>query len=95
MSEIQLAPGRRLLVCDVCLTYVDEHAPVTATWQQAPENLGGPDRCPDCAVPVPEGRRWWDEFSPQHAEAFGRAGEPENVLTGRGMPSGPVAADPS
>ena len=59
MSEIRLAGGRRLLVCDVCLAYVDDEDPVTATWaREMPGRLGGPDRCPDCVVPARPSLVW-------------------------------------
>jgi hypothetical protein len=51
MSELRLG-GRALVVCDVCLAYVDGQDPSTATWQrETPGERGGPDRCSDCAVP--------------------------------------------
>jgi hypothetical protein len=53
VSEIRLAAGRRLVVCDVCLTYVDHGDPMATTWQrETPGRPGSPDRCPDCAIPV-------------------------------------------
>jgi hypothetical protein len=52
MSEIRLAAGRRLVVCDVCLSYVDDDDPTTTTWhRELPGRPGSPDRCPDCTVP--------------------------------------------
>ena len=52
MSVKRRANGGRLLVCDVCLTYVDADDPTTATWGRDTTGLLGCDRCPDCAVPT-------------------------------------------
>jgi hypothetical protein len=52
MSMKRLGDDRRLLVCDVCLAYVDGDDPATATWGRDTTGLLGYDRCPDCAVPT-------------------------------------------
>jgi hypothetical protein len=51
MSVKRLGDDRRLLVCDVCLTYVDADDPDTTAWGRDTTGLAGCDRCPDCAVP--------------------------------------------
>ena len=90
MSEIRLTPERRLLVCDVCLTYIDDREPIPPAWQQlAPGKRGGPDRCPDCAAPRQE-KKSWSGFSSLHAELIARGSEvsaPSLVAPGRAKPA--------